>query len=655
MRHGFMGKILMVDLARGETWAEEIGDEVYEAFLSGSGLGAYILHNRIPPGADPLGPDNILGFVAGILAGSGALFSGRWMAVGKSPLTGTWGDANCGGNFAPAIKRCGYDGVFFSGISEKPVYLYADTRVAELRDARDLWGMDALETEKTLQKRIKSKKKPSVACVGPAGERLSLISGIVHDRGRIAARSGLGAVMGSKRLKALALCGARPVKAHDRKAVKALSKKCHESVRFDPPFLSGDMAAGMGALMRFFPFQMKADGALYKIMLKKWGTAGMNQMSIEMGDAPVKNWRGSSEDFGQDRSRLMNPDLIRENVSTKYFCHSCPLGCGGLLRGPGKDGESLHKPEYETITALGALCMNGDMDSVYRMNDRLNRAGMDTISAGGTIAFAMECFEKGILTPKDLGGMDLSWGNAPAMEALVEKMIRREGIGDLLADGSKRAAERIGNGAASFAIQAGGQELGMHDSRFDPGFALHNRVEAAPGRHTVGSQMYYEMFQLWEKIPGLPEPDLFYSKDRKFDAGRQKAVMGAACSRFMNVINGAGCCLFGALMGVARFPVFEWLNAATGRRLSPEEYMEAGGRIQTLKQAFNVKHGVEPASVQVNDRSLGRPPQKKGANQDRSVEIEKMTRDYWKEMGWDPETGVPGLEKIQTLEPGKEV
>jgi aldehyde:ferredoxin oxidoreductase len=207
MNRGYMGKILMVDLSKGEFLEEKIPDEVYEKYLSGLGLAAHVLYQRIPAGADPLGPDNILGFVSGLLTGTGSLFAGRWMVAGKSPLTGTWGDANCGGSFSPAIKRCGYDGIFFKGISDKPVYLYVSNKKIELKDASSLWGKDAIETEELLQEEYGPSAR--VAVIGPSGEKLSLISGICNDKGRIAARSGLGSVMGSKKLKAIVLDGKR--------------------------------------------------------------------------------------------------------------------------------------------------------------------------------------------------------------------------------------------------------------------------------------------------------------------------------------------------------------------------------------------------------------------------------------------------------------
>jgi aldehyde:ferredoxin oxidoreductase len=633
-----MGKILWVDLATREIRGEIIPDDVYERYLSGMGLAAYILYNRIPAGADPLGSENILGFVSGLLTGTGSLFAGRWMVVGKSPLTGGWGEANCGGSFAPAIKRCGYDGIFVKGISESPVYLCVKNGSAELRDASHVWGRDAIESEEMLF--AETGGKSQVAVIGPAGEKCSLISGVCNDRGRLAARSGLGAVMGAKKLKAVVLDGKRRIDVHNRAEIKRLSRMCNKWVQFQPPFLPGKMAAYVGTLMRVLPVQMAMDGLLYKILLKKWGTGSMNQMSVEMGDSPIQNWKGTNEDWGIARSRSVNPDAIRRHEKVKYHCYACPLGCGGICTMQGKYGET-HKPEYESVLSLGGLSMNADLESIFHLCDVLNRAGMDTISAGATVAFAIECYEAGILTKEDTDGLELTWGNSVAVVALIEKMVRREGIGDLLADGVKVAARKIGKNADEYAMHAGGQELPMHDSRNDPGYGVHYAVEPAPGRHTVGAQMHYEMFQLWKVMKSLPSVKPFYLKGRKYIADKGKAEMAAACSKFMNVVNSAGLCMFGAFLGAKRIPTFDWLNAATGWHKTPEHYMEIGERIQTLKQAFNIRHGVDPRLFKPSDRVMGKPPQTKGANRGRSIDIEKMIRDYYTQFGWDPETGKP--------------
>jgi len=648
MGRGYMGRILTVDLSKGEFREEAIPDEIYEKYLSGLGLAAFLLYDRIPKGADPLGPENILGFVSGLLTGTGSLFAGRWMVAGKSPLTGTWGDANCGGSFSPAIKRCGYDGIFFEGASDRPVYLYVDSRKAELKDASHLWGKDTVETEELLQEKYGPGAR--IAVIGPAGEKLSLISGISNDKGRIAARSGLGAVMGSKKLKAMVLNGKKRIRPFDQKAVHKLSRTCNKWVRFQVPLGPSIITALLGTLLRILPTAMAMDGLIYKMILRQWGTGGLNQMSPEWGDSPLMNWKGSNVDWPLKKSKSADPDLIKKSEYVKYHCYSCPLGCGGKCSMTGKYAET-HKPEYESVLALGGLCMNEDTDSLFYLNEILNRAGMDTISAGATVAWAMECFEKGILTREDTDGLDLSWGNTSAMVSLIHKMIDRDGIGDILADGSRIAAQKIGRGSDLYTVHAGGQEPAMHDGRQDPGFAIHYSVEPAPGRHTIGAQLYYEMFQLWKKVKDIPKkwPFQIYHKNSKYKASKEHALSAASCSKYMNVVNGSGLCMFGTFLGVTRTPTFDWLNAATGWNKKPEDYMEIGERIQTLKQAFNIKHGIDPRANRLSDRALGLPPQAEGANKGRSVLIEQMMEAYWKEFGWDASTGRPTGETLARL------
>ena len=641
--YGYMGKILLVDLGLSQIREEILPDALYEQYLSGTGLAARLLLDMIPADADPLGQDNVLAFMAGLLTGTGSLFTGRWMVAGKSPLTGTWGDANCGGVFSPAIKRCGYDGIFFRGISPTPVYLFADGKTAELRDAAHLWGKDTAVSEELLA--AETAPTARSALIGPAGEKLSLISGICTERGRMAARSGLGAVMGSKRLKAVVLDGHRRIPVKDAGTIKALSKKCLSSVPPRMP-IPGQVNRWIGVLLRLLPTAMVMDGRLVLSMYRKWGTSALNQMSIEWGDAPIKNWRGSNADFSAARSNPVNPDQIIAREKVKYHCYACPLGCGGICSLPGEKSET-HKPEYESILALGGLCLNEDADTIFHLNEILNRAGMDTISAGATVAFAMECYERGIFTAEDTDGVELTWGNSEAVRYVIEKMITREGIGNLLADGSKTAASRLGRGSEQFLVHAGGQELAMHDSRHDPGFALHYSVEATPGRHTLGAWVYYEMWQLWKAVKNLPKAPLFYHKNAKYRTNEEKACMAAANSRFINVVNGVGMCMFGTFLGITRIFIFEWLNAATGWNKTPAEYLAIGESIQTLKQAFNIKQGIDPAHLRVSPRALGAPPMDKGANKGRHVDIETLRKAYWQQFGWDPETGRPTDASLQ--------
>ncbi len=634
MARPMQGKILWVNLSTNEIRFEDVPDEVYEKYLGGVGLAVHYLSKRIPDNADALGPENVLAFMSGLLTGSGSLMTGRWVLAGKSPLTGTWGDANCGGDFAPAIKHCGVDGIFFEGISEKPVYLYMDDRCVEIRNAEDLWGLDALETDRAIKERISS--RASIACIGEAGERLSLIAGVVNDQGRLAARGGLGAVMGSKKLKAVVLRGSKPIGCNDPEEVRRLSREFQRWIDFQPPFLNGAGFTWLARLFRVLPVQMRQDGLLYKILLRKWGTLSMNVFSVETGDAPVKNWGGSSHDFAHMAAKSIDPDRFRRAEERKYYCYSCTVGCGGVSRLTGS--RQTHKPEYETIIAWTSLLMNDDYESVYRINEILNRAGMDSISAGATMAFAMECFERGLLTKEDLGGVELKWGSLEGIMSVLGLMISRVGIGDLLADGVSAAAKGMGARAEAFGMHAGGQELPMHDGRNDPGFALHAVVDATPGRHTTGSYLFYEMFQLWKKVKSAPRiRPRFYPKDKKYSENREKAAWAAATSKFNMVMSSSGLCMFGAFMGVQRIPIFEWLNAATGWTKTPEEYMAIGAEIQRMRKEFNRRQAA-PAVAKINSRAIGQPAQQEGANKNRTVDLNSLVREYYRTMGWpDPD------------------
>jgi aldehyde:ferredoxin oxidoreductase len=364
----------------------------------------------------------------------------------------------------------------------------------------------------------------------------------------------------------------------------------------------------------------------------------MSEASVQWGDAPVRNWAGSERDYPLRMSASIDPGRLQAQEEFRYHCVTCPLGCGSLLR---REEELEHKPEYETVASLSALMLNTDLNAVFAANDLLNRAGMDTISAGGTIAWAMECRERGVLTQTDLDGIDLRWGNGPAIVALVRKMIAREGIGDLLANGSAEAARKVGGGSEAWTVQAGGQELALHDPRLDPGLALHAVVDPTPGRHTQGGWIYYDSYQLWRKLPELPRPPLFTTKSSRFLPSAENGQKAAAVSRYHQLINAAGVCMFGAYLGVHRFPLFEWLNAATGWDRSPAEYMEVGNRIQALRQRFNLQQGIDPRRVEIAPRAAGHPPQTVGANRGRSIPMAAMVRAYWQSIGWDAQTGEP--------------
>ena len=641
------GKVLWVDLTNGN-WHEEILPEsFYRKYLSGLGLGSALIYRDMPAGADPLGPDNILGLVSGLLTGTGSLFTGRWIAVAKSPLTGTWGDANCGGTLAPAIKQCGYDGIFFTGASPTPVYLFIGPHGPELRDASALWGKDAIETEDELVKIHSGKKKPAVACIGEAGEKLSLISGIVNDRGRLAARSGLGAVMGSKKLKAVVLTGSKRITSVHPLQMRLLSWSCKRKVLLPFKFPNAKIFIGVGKLIPRLPFGFSYDGYLLDGILDRYGTPGLMSTGIETGDTPFKNWAGSLKDF-PGVHQVNRADLVQAKQKYKYHCYSCPLGCGGILNVDEKLPET-HKPEYETIAGFTTLLLNRDMRLVYTINEYLNRAGMDTISASNTVAYALECYEKGWITKEDTGGLELTWGNSEAIWAVVQQMVRREGFGATLTDGSRAAARKLRPEAIEAAVQAGGQEIGFHDPRMDAGMGLHASVEPTPGRHTTGSLQYYEIYRLWTRCKKVPRISFFYAKESKHETSGQRIEEAVANSDFTQFYNGAGGCMFGMFMGVDRTPIFEWMNAATGWDYTPDEYMEIGRRIQTLRQAFNIREGIHPMDLKVNKRLFG-IPLKEGPNKGSTFDLEAMMHSYWKIIGWDEQTGVPTHDTLVELQ-----
>lgn len=644
----YTGKVLWVDLTQNSFTEELIPDSTYRKYLAGIGLGAALLYREIPAGADPLGPDNILGFVSGLLTGTGSLFSGRWMAVGKSPLTGTWGDSNCGGTLSYAIKQSGYDGIFFKGISAKPVYLFIDHQGPSLRDATHLWGKDAVETEDLLRTEYSGKRKPAIATIGQAGENGSLISGIVNDRGRLAARSGLGAVMGSKKLKAVVLIGSKRVAAHNPVQMRLLSVRCSRDIKVPMKPIPSTFLSAFGWILGKLPVGFKIPGFIMGGILSKWGTIGTFPASVMMGDTPFKNWVGTNRDMPNINKKI-DPDKITTAQKRKYHCHGCPIGCGGIVEMPDKKQET-HKLEYETTASFSTMLLNEDLDLVYELNEMLNRAGMDTISAGGAVAFAMECFEKGWITKEDTGGIELTWGNAAAIRAVVEQMITREGFGAVLADGVKKAAEKLGSHTLDSAIHAGGQEIAYHDPRLDPGMGLHASVDPTPGRHTTGAQLYYGMFKLWTRVPGLPRSAQFYNKDTRYLPGNGRTEGAVAVSEFTQFYNSIGACYMGMLIGVDRVPVFEWTNAATGWDLDPAEYMRIGRRIQTLRQMFNIREGIDPRKIKISKRLTGDPPQDTGPNSGVKYDIDVLIQAYWKEIGWDPDTGIPTQETLDALE-----
>lgn len=581
---GYMGKILWVNLSTGEIKTEELNENLIKDYLGGYGLGAKILYDHMKPKVDPLGPENILGMVTGPYTGTQIPAGARYEVVAKSPITGGWGDANSGGYFGPYLKFAGFDAVFFTGASEKPVYVLIDEGKAEIKDAGDLWGKDAYYTEHTLEQEYG--KNARVNCIGPGGEKMSLMAAVMTDHGSAAGRSGLGAVMGSKKLKAVVARGTMTVPVADKDAILSLRK---QHVK-----------------------ELSAPGPMNLEGLHKFGTSALTANSAVSGDTPVKNWGGIGINEMKDLTGLKN-DVLAGYVTKLGGCWHCPIACKAIVKGGTKYNypDGTRRPEYETQGAFGANCVNSDLEAINMCNHICNSYGLDTIAAGSTMAFAIELYENGIITREDTGGIELKWGNPDALVAMTEKMAKREGIGDLFADGVKVAAQKIGKGAEKFAVHIGGVELGMHDPKLGGGGAYPRyQMDATPGRHTQGFG-----------------PSGFTT----------------------HITNSTGMCLIGFGFGSGPERHRDFFNAVTGLNYTTEQLLKCGERIGVIRHLFNLREGIKESEWLPHNRIIGNPAQPEGPLA--GVTIDYVAQNAWNlgALDWDLNTTKPSKKKLIEL------
>lgn len=642
MPDGYWGKILWVDLSSRKIETEWPEEFIYRQFLGGYGLGVYYLYDRIPPGTGPLDPNNIIAFIPGLLTGSGAQFSGRFMVTALSPLTGGWGEANCGGNFGPALRGAGWDGVFITGRADRPVYIFIDKYEVELRDATHLWGNDVQQVEETLQH--ETSQDARVACIGIAGERLSLISGIVNDGGRLAARCGLGAVMGSKQLKAVvALGNARPP-LHDRKSFKKFNSSYLAIFQRKPSALSGLIPKIMpGILPLIRSFHLRLSGGPVEMVIdsyKRYGTSAGTAVSVELGDTPVHNWAGIGyRDYPLVLSEGISDQAVVQPMVRPYACASCPVSCGGIIKLP--DGRSGHKPEYETLAAFGPLTMVSDLATIMECNHVCNTYGLDSISTGSAVAFAFECAEKGWLPLELARELPLNWGDGKVVLELTKRIGNRTaGLGDWLADGVWKAALRLGPDANEAALHAGGQELSMHRGLYEPGVAAGYALDPAPGRHSATNSGNSSVAAFAPYFSMLGQGTV-----ARYDyAGKGKSQ--AIAMSLYRAYDSLGLCHFGLLMG--QIPFLELLNAATGWNVDQAEFYQIGKRIQLMRHAFNARRGM-PSQFILPARERGAPPQTMGPLAHRTLDMDSMAKAYFKFMGVDEKTGFPESETAKSM------
>ena len=603
MTNGYFGKILWIDLSKGAFKEENLPEEYYRSYLGGYGLAAKLIYENMPTKTDPLGSDSIFGFFPGLLTGTMAPLTGRFMVAGKSPLTGTWGDSNCGGYFGPEIKKCGFDAILIKGKASTPKYITIIDDNKQIIDATDLWGLDVVQTEEMLTKKH---GKVQVASIGQAGEKLSLISGIVNDKARIAGRSGLGAVMGSKNLKAIVLKGNNKILIADRELLLKHTKEYNQRIK--------ESTSGM---IQIF---------------KTLGTTAGNTMMVQMGDTPIKNWGGTAkEDFPAESQNKISGMELDKYKQKAYGCFACPVHCGAIMKVSEVGLEETHRPEYETCAVFGPMLLNDDLMSIFTVNDLCNRAGIDTISAGTAVAFAIECFENGIISKDDTDGLELKWGNSSAIIELVKKIISREGIGDILADGVKRASEKIGKESHEYAIHSMGQEIGMHSSKFYKSMGATFAFDPTPGRHTTPT-LDFGTFGPIGKPNGLFEGFSLPEGYRKPGAERSEAEKLIA--GIWQSLNSIGLCMFVA--SYQKYPLLELITAVVGWNLTIEELVETGLRIQTLRQAFTLREGIDIINNKMPSRAVG-------------IDYLADYKGYCEKMGWNPENAYPLEETLKNL------
>jgi aldehyde:ferredoxin oxidoreductase len=616
MANAYMGKILRVDLSTGKISTEDIRWDWAKLFWGGPGLATRYLYDEVPQYADPLGPENELIFMTGPLTGTAAPSAGRYSVVAKSPLTGIWGHGNSGGNFGPAMKRSGYDGIIFKGISPVPVYLKLVDGQAELCDATNLWGKTTSETENAVME--SHGKQMHIACIGPGGENLVRYAAIMNNTSRCVGRCGMGAVMGSKRLKAVVCAGKAKIEFADKEKFREIVKK-------------------QMALM---------DESILKVGFESFGTNMVSDMVNARGGYPTLNWQGGVFDKIQE----VNGQALTDKVLVKEVgCFACPIACGRSTEI--KDGKwKGHKgegPEYETVNMFGACCGISDMNAITMANYQCNEYGIDTISAGSTIAFAMECYDKGILTKEQTGGLDLKFGNVELMVELVEKIARRQGVGDLLAEGTRVMSERLGQGSAHFAIHVKGLELSAYDPRAAKitGLAF---VTANRGGDHITAYVQGPTF--------IDAPFLSIDDSRIEDpliANPKEAKVVVDLEDCLTMYDCMGACKFMGILLTAEDFV-ELQNAATGWSIDTADFRKCGERIYNLMRLFSVREGITREMDTLPAR-LMEDPLPDGPAQGMVIDrdtMEMLKDAYYVLRGWDVATGIPTAEKLRELELG---
>jgi aldehyde:ferredoxin oxidoreductase len=608
-----MGKILRVDLTNGKISEEFPDEETLKLYLGGAGLATKYLIEEVPKGIDPLGPENKLIFMTGPLTGTNSPSTGRYSVVTKSPLTGVWGQANSAGFWGRDLKRSGYDGVIFEGVSPKPVYLVTEDGKAELKDASHLWGKNTSDTTKTIKEELGDKF--NVSCIGISGEKLVKFAAIMNDCdqpnwGRAAGRCGVGAVMGSKNLKALAAKGNIKIQVANPDEYKEEAKQRYDWV----------------------------NQSLLKMTLEVYGTATMVDLVGVKGGIPTNNWQTGVF----PNLEKINGTAINETILTKRKpCFACPIACGRLAEiKEGKYKSEGEGPEYESIGSLGTMCGVDNLDAITLAHFLCNEYGLDTISAGNTIGFAMECYEKGIITNEQTGGMELKFGDADVVIDLIPKIGKREGIGDLLAEGTRNMAEKLGKDSIRFAMQVKGLELPAYDSRAAKITGLAYATANRGGDHITA----------WIEGPAFLSMPFMLVDDADvgdpLQENPEKTFILKDLEDGFSVFDAIGGCKF---MGIV-LSADDWaslISKLLGYPFTASDFRKTGERIFNLARVYNVREGLSRKDDTLPARLL-EEPLPEGPAKGQTVNLDPLLDAYYEFRGWD-NNGIPSKEKLKEL------
>ena len=607
---GYVGKILHIDLSSSTGYIDQFKEEWASQFIGGSGLGAKFLYEMTDERTDPLGPKNPLIFMTGPFTGTTVPLSGRHAVVSRSPLTGIFGESDVGGTWGANLKKAGFDGIIITGKSENPVYLWVHDGEWEIRTASHLWGQDTYQVDTML--RGETQGKAVVSSIGQAGENQVLLATIMTDGkdARAAGRCGIGAVMGSKNLKAIVVYGTRNVSIYDPESVGRLPKE--------------------------YGVQINKNAEIFG----KFGTAGAVAPLEGIGVLPLQNWKFAGR--WEESAKKISGFTMAETVLTgRYFCDACILGCGRKIKistGPyaGVDGAG---PEYETLALLGSNCLIDNLEALCFANELCNRFGLDTMSTGGTIAFGMEAYEKGLINREDTGGIELRWGSVDSMIEMIKMIAQKKGFGEVLGKGVKKASEILGKNSIEFAMHIKGLELPGHDPRAYNGGALGYATSSRGACHLAG------FTHVFERVLKAPEIGISEPLDRFQVEG--KGILAAKTQNLMGMMDSLKLCKFILVGGITVTHIVKWFHDVTGKEMMIDEFMKTGERIFNLKRLYNVRLGISRKDDFLPFRSLTLKRIGKGLTANLPP-IGQMLSEYYEYRGWS-EDGIPTPEKLKEL------